>query len=523
LPPNPGYKLTRDGGLIIHPSLATANDTTMQNPSVDAVQGAGFGDAMSDLDRQFVSEREPVAHFLTYGVAGDITEKWFTVNDPDTEEADPELDRTVQDALAQLKFKARFTQAIEPERIYGWSLLVGAFTDASTLQALQNPLKLGSELKQLSVYPKTAVRIVTSETNPMSPRYGEPVIYELNRGNGVLTQIHYTRCCLVKSRGMVTSNALNDAVHTDSVLDVCWDDMTCGRNIRWGTAQYIYRTGSGFAVFGFPEGTTVQQLEAWSTSGAFSNIMGRTYLCLAQNGTQTNNGMTFDFKGVSGVALDPTPFFKTNIEQISIATGIPQAKLIGAQAGAVTGSEVNMQDYYKFISRCQSALEDVARWVIDRLAESGQIKLVASATATDKLREKLAKVFGKDYRHKTAQTYVLEWNSAFELSEKDEATIEVQHVQACQGKLDYMTKDEVRADEGLDPLPNGEGASITPKGLQLFNQQNQNPNNPNKPQDPNSQQQQMNQADKFLLIDLNPKKANHASKHGDSSSSSNPA
>jgi hypothetical protein len=338
------------------------------------------------------------------------------------------------------------------------------------------------------------VHVVETDYNPMSLRYGEPIIYELNRGNGLLTEVHYSRCCLVKSRGMTTTNALNDTIHSDSVLDIVWDDMTCGRNIRWGAAQWMYRTGSGFAVIGFPAGTTQDKLESWSSSGAFANLMSRTYICIAQNDPQTNNGMTFDFVGAKGVALDPTPFFKTNLEQISIATGVPQAKLIGAQAGAVTGSEVNMQDYYKVVSRCQYALEDVIRWIIDRMAEAGQIKLVSSSsTATDKLKEKLAKVFGVDFKHKRAQTYTVEWNNPFEMSPKDEATTELLHEQANQIKLEYMPKDEVRALEGLDPLPNGEGKGIAPKGISLFNKGG----NPQK-QDP--MQNQLNQSDMFITF-----------------------
>jgi phage-related protein (TIGR01555 family) len=506
MPPNQGYKITKDGGLILHSSIAV--DNAMSNPSADSIQGAGFGDSITDLDRQFVSEREPVAHFLTYGVAADISEKWFTVNDPDTEEADPALDRGVQDALAGLKAKARFTQAVSFERVYGWSLIVGAFTDAASLASLKKPLKSGSELKQLSVYPKTAVRIVTTDLDPMSPRYGEPVIYELNRGNGILTEIHFTRVCLVKSRGMATSNTLNDTSHSDSVLDVCWDDMTCGRNIRWGASQWMYRTGSGFAVIGFPAGTPVAKLEEYADSGAFANLMARTYMCIAQNSTTENNGVTLEFKGVSGVALDPTPFFKTNVEQIAIATGIPQAKLVGAQAGAVTGSEVNMQDYYKVVSRCQSALEDVVRWIIDRLSESGQIKLVSSSTAMD-------------YRHKTARNYLVEWNSAFELSEESEAQIENTHTQANSNKLKYMSKDEVRAEEGLDPLPDGAGEwKDVSEGLQLFNQKGI-PNDPKNPkakqeEEPNKLKEQLNNSDMFITFAPKPKhpaKVKHDDKH----------
>jgi hypothetical protein len=499
--PNPkGLRYTKDGGLIIHPDTAidTTEGSSIKIPQVDTALGAGFGDTITDSDRAFAAAREPVAHFLTYGVAADITDKWFKIDDPDTEEADPALDRTVQDALMQLKFKKQLTSALESERIYGWSLLVGGFDDVQNVADLNKPLRQGAELKQLAVYPTTKngckikqAEVSSKDENPSSPRFGEPVIYRLDRGQGSFLYVHYTRVCRVSTRS-----------DESSVLDPVWDDLNCGRNIRWGAAQWMYRTGPGFPVIGFPAGTTVDTMETWATSGAFADLMSRTYICIAQNGKDENNGMTFDFKGAAGVALDPTAFFKTNVEQISIATGIPQPKLVGAQAGAVTGSEVNVQGYFKFISGEQAKLEDVVRWVIDRLAESGQLTLV-TVGQDNKVLTMLKKVFSRDYRHKTAKTYNVEWNSAFELSALDKATVEDLHARANQTKLDYMTIDEVRAEENLDALPNGEGAGLKKANLNLFGEGQKSGG-------------QLESNDKFLVVDLNRKQKHAESDKGSS-------
>jgi hypothetical protein len=462
---------------MIHPDFgADAAADSIKIPATDTSYGAGFGDTIADTDRAFAAEREPVAHFLTYGVAADITEKWFIVNDPDTEEADPALDRTVQDALTELEFKKHLTEAIESERIYGKSLIVCGFSDAQTISALKQPLRKGSELLQLAVYPatKNAQKIKEYEVwkkdeNPDSSRYGEPVLYRLHRGGGSYLMVHYTRVCEIQTRSNATS-----------VLDPVWDDITCGRNIRWGASQWMYRTGGGFPCIGFPAGTTGEQLEAYHTSGAFRNLMSRTALFYAQNSAQENTGMIIDFKGLAGHALDPKPFFQTNLEQIAVATGIPQAKLIGAQAGQVTGSEVNMQDYFKVISREQQKLEKSVRWIIDKLAQSGQLTLVKAAVDKssdnyhiDLLKRMLRKVIKRDYRHKTAKNYIIEWNSAFELSELAQADIELKQEQANQARLEYMTVDEVRAisQYQLDPLPDGEGAKLKAPSLPFGNEE----------------------------------------------------
>lgn len=452
-----GYSVTKDNTLIIHPGV----DGSISVPQVDTAYGAGFGDSITDQDRAFAACREPIAHFLTFIVAADMVDKWFTINDPDTEEADPALDRTIQEQLSKLKFKRQLRKAVESARTYGRALIVGGFNDAKTPTDLKLPRRKGAELMQVAVYPETYqqhkvkdFQVETVDANPVSPRFGLPQTYKLYRvsmnetGQAVSDNItvHYTRVCEV-----------GDGT---SVLDKIWDDMGCGRNIRWGAAQWMYRVGSGFPVVGFPAGTTAAQLQEWFASGMFDNLMSRTGIFIAQNSTQENTGMTFEFKGPAGQSLDPTPFYENNVKQMAIATGYPQAKLVGAQAGAVTGSEVNQQEYYKAVSRDQeNYCEEPIRWVLECLAESGQIGLLK--VASDKwgfnFIRSLKRYVKRDYRHKSVSNYVIEWNSAFELSDKDEAQVEFTHAQTQEKKLGWMSKDEVRAEEGLDPLPDGAG------------------------------------------------------------------
>lgn len=459
MPKTKGVKIFKDGSMIIHPDI---EGDSIKIPQVDTAYGAGFGDSITDNDRVFAACREPIGHFLTFIVARDMVDKWFHVDDPDTEEADPALDRNIQAALTKLKFKKRLREALEASRTFGKALLVGGFNDAKNMDMLQLPLKKGSELLQLAVYPSIYKEqkvkdwsVWQKDDNEESRRFGKPVLYKLDRGGGSYFIVHYTRVVEV-----------GDGT---SVLDKVWDDMCCGRNIRWGAAQWMYRTGGGFPVIGFPAGTNADQLETYHNSGAFTNLMSRTAIFIAQNSQAENDGMTFSFEGAQGRALDPQPFFQSNIEQIAIATGYPQAKLIGAQAGAVTGSEVNQQEYYKAISRDQEEIEYVVRWVIDRLADSGQLSIVKAVTDKSDsyhvklLKSMLRRVIRRDYRHKTAENYVIEWNSAFELSELDEADVELKRAQANRAKLAYMTPDEVRAEENLDPLPNGEGATLQKK------------------------------------------------------------
>lgn len=443
MPADPkGIRKMRDGGLIIHSAADTSQGSSIRIPSVSTELGAGFGDEITDNDREFAAEREPVAHFLTYGITVDVFDKWFIVDDPSTQGGDPKIDELVQDALTLLKAKQVCTEALEYERIYGWSLLVGSFSDVNDINDLDEPLDEGSQLLQLVAYPKTKIQVWIKEINENSERFGEPIVYRIDRGGGRFLYVHYSRCCLVQTR-----------VSGKSVLDPIWDDLTCGRNIRWGASQWMYRTGGGFPVIKFPPGTTLEQLEAWVDGGTFTNLMSRTYIGITGD-------MDFKFEGAMGRALDPQPFFHTNLEQISAGSGVPEPILRGAQAGQLTGSEVNQQQYFKVISRIQASLERTIRWIIDCLTEARQIKGLPYL-ADEKIPQKIKRWIKHDVEPKPQPfQYTIEWVSAFELTEIDQANAELLKEQANQVRLQYMTVDEVRKMNELEELPNGEGASL---------------------------------------------------------------
>jgi len=140
---------------------------------------------------------------------------------------------------------------------------------------------------------------------------------------------------------------------------------------------------------------------------------------------------------------------------------------VGAQAGAVVGSELNQQEYYKVISRVQASFEDTIRWVIDKLVASrqimvsGQLKIDQDALGLFDKIKKWTGISAADALPKPEPfKYVIEWESAFELSEVDQKQADLLAEQANEVRLKYMTVDEVRALNELKPLPNGEGAKL---------------------------------------------------------------
>jgi hypothetical protein len=411
-------KAERRGGVTISQDalsrLASDQGGSIRVSRAGTSQGTGFGDSITDSDREWAVTREPVAHRVTYMVADDVFDKWFTVDDPKTEGGDPDLDRKIQTELRRLEAQSVLSNALALERTYGWSLLIGAFSDARSTSDLVKPLIVGSVLTDLAVYPKTKVTSVERDRDPESELFGEPIIYNVDRGSGRRLRVHYTRTISIQTRPTGLS-----------VLDPVWDDLTNLRNIRWGMGQTIYRYGSGFPVITL-NGKTLDQIQAYLDSGYFSNLMSRTYLL-------KNDQIDIDFKGVAGSALNPEPYYRAVLENLSAGTGIPEAVLRGAQAGAVSGSEVNEREYFKVVSSVQSKVEPYVRQLVSWVLNQAGVGV---------------------------EDFEINWRGGFEPSDHDKAATELLHQQARQIEETYKTLDEVRKSEGLQPLQKGQGTTI---------------------------------------------------------------
>jgi hypothetical protein len=389
------------------------------------VRGAGatwqasFGMALNERDLLFAVRREPVAWRLVFGVAHDIWDKGFTVEEV-AEKPDLNWSREVSKVLDDLNAKANFTQMSIFERLFGWSIVAITYVDRGT--NVSAPVTSPKEIRQLLPYCTLQFTVQGSDEDkkPDSDRFGLPEFYTLRREGVAQARLHYTRAIHCATR------LLDHPYKGVSVLEPLYDDLTVLRNIRWGLGQTIFRYGRGFPDVTVT-GAKQADLDALEDSRQFANLTARTYFLHSDKSV-------LEFKGLAGRALDPTPYYEPILESIAIGSSFPKAQLRGAQAGGLEGSEVNQSDYFKYISGLQTLLEPNVWDLIDRLMETGQIRRVS------------------DYR--------VVWPGGVELSEKDRASVELMQAQARTLKLQYSKVDEVRAEEDKAALPDKAGEVV---------------------------------------------------------------
>jgi hypothetical protein len=170
--------------------------------------------------------------------------------------------------------------------------------------------------------------------------------------------------------------------------------------------------------FTFPKDYTADQIKAFFATLGDPNV--RTFIALPED-------KDLEIMGAAGKVLDPSLFTDIALRSISMGSGIPKQKLEGTEAGAITGSEVNQREYYKYVSDQQKLYEaEIIGPLIDMMMAIGQIQPDV------------------DYR--------VEWANAFQLDPKTEAETELIQAQSDLILLKYMTMDEVREKRGKKPL-----------------------------------------------------------------------
>ena len=400
------------------------------------VRGAGptwqaeFGMPLNEEDLLFGARREPVANRVVFQFAHDVFDKWFRVEEV-AEKPDPYFDKEVQKVLSTLNAKDVFTRAAVYERLFGWAIIALTYVDYG--KNIESPVQGPKQIRELVPYTTLQLTVQSSDEDkdPDSPRFGLPLFYSLRRSGVTQTKLHFSRVIHLATR------LLEHPFRGMSVLEPIYDDDTVWRNIRWSLGETLNRYGSGFPDITAKGASTPKKIDEFLNSAQFKQLRARSIFVHDEN-------TTLEFKGVAGRALDPKSYCDPILESFSTGTGIPTAVMRGAQAGALTGSEVNEREYFKLISDAQSRYEPAVRQLINALIACGQIQTQV-----------------KDYK--------IVWFGGFELSDTQKAQIALNFAQAREKMLNWMMIDEVRAEQGLKSLPNGQGQLVL--GVERLKQQ----------------------------------------------------
>lgn len=386
-----------------------------------------FGANISNADRTYAILRTPVGHRVVFTLAHDIWDKGFTLEIEGADEAkNKDFNDKVQAELRRLKAKKELNRMTIFERGYGWAIIgisyVGTLDHSVKYDPLAEPTKRNEikghrDIVDLRAYGPTNITSVEEDKIATSDRYGFPKEYRIEAGGSKRFRLHYTRAIHVATR------LLKHDWRGKSVLDPLWDDIVTLQNERWSMGQTLFRYGPGFPDIEF-SGAEKDKIQAWVDSGAMNNLFIGSFFA-------HNKDQKLEFKGTSGVALDPMNYYLPIMESISLASSIPLAILRGAQAGALTGSEVNEREYQGLLSDEQSMYEDAL------------IELITAILKQPRMQEAPAE--GQQAAAEPEiPDFKIVWQSGMELTEVEKVDSEIKEAQLLVTRGQWLTRNEIR-------------------------------------------------------------------------------
>ncbi len=401
---------------------AAASDTYGVRGGGAASWQARWGMPLNEQDLLFAVRREPICKRTVVDVAYDMFAKGFTIEEI-SEKPDPAWSLEVSNVLDGLNAKANLTRLFLYERLFGWSILALTYVDYG--KDASDPVQSPREIRELMPYSSLQCTVESSDedSDSKSARFGLPLFYRVRRDDLGASQdrIHFSRVIHCATR------LLDHPWKGVPVLEVLYDDQTVLRNARWALGETLVRTAAGFADITL-KGAKAKQVADFEAEQNLRQLNQRTYFVHPDNAT-------VGWVGPAGKALNPEPYLNPILESESCGSRIPLSHLRGANAGSLAGSEVNDREYWGGIAALQKLAEPIIWGLVDRLIETGQIS----------------------FKYGKRRDYRVVWPAGFELTESAKAAIELQLAQARNLKCNWKTVDEVRAEEDLPPLPNGEG------------------------------------------------------------------
>jgi hypothetical protein len=305
----------------------------------------GFTDTITDKDYREAVERNQAAHAIVVDVASDA----FTGFKAGA------LDANIQQLFDEM-ISAPMRAAYMFCRMYGYCGLLIGYADDTDLSV---PTKGGAKIEYLQAIPKDWIEEIVYKK-----RDGYPVLpltpesYKVN--------ISTTPQTVDASRMVLLSNPSLDAgsIEGEPSLKAVFDLITVIKSMDWGVGQAMWRHGGGLTAFIVAD-TRDQQTQIDAIDELVTDINAMTTLTLPA-GTQ----MYSELNG----GLNPEPYYRVIMQQLSLGTRIPMSILIGSQAGALSASMKDRHDYYELLTDIQEdVLTPALVEILQRFQTSNQL------------------------------------------------------------------------------------------------------------------------------------------------------
>lgn len=234
---------------------------------------------------------------------------------------------SAQTAIKAFNINTIMKYALKNAQISGYSLIYIGYNDEGNYE---DPVEGNPQIDYFYVIPRAWV-----EQDIYARESTDRENYHLKQSSGKILKVHKSRFIRVKNDEDEIGR-FTPAYNSMQVLD----------HVLWSIGESMYRYGSGFPVLSVnrandvvvgKDGTKKRRGDLYTN--AMKDVSSMTYFVKDKDDD-------LEFQGANGKALNPAEYYDKAFQQVSVDLDVPVDILKGVAAGAVTGSETNLVEYY---------------------------------------------------------------------------------------------------------------------------------------------------------------------------------
>lgn len=309
--------------------------------------------------------RNGVTHKVINKLVRDRFDKWFEVQ-TESEEFIEKVNFHSSDKRGSLRIRSRMKRARNLAMRHGYSIIFIGYKDQA--KSIAEPVRNPQSIEYLRIIKKKHIKEIVLVTDSNSPFFGEVDHYVLRSdyfdiATGVETNLHSTRAILVQ-------NEESEEVESRSLLKPCYNWINIFDNISWSVGQSFFRQAGGFPVLTINNWGSLEEDVKDDIAATWANVN-------SMSGWIAGEGDSIDFKGAEGRALKPAEYVDAGVRMLAMSFDVPMPIIEGVNAGAVTGSETNLKDYFSDIGGAQILQEQpIVENIFSRMQETNQLPTV---------------------------------------------------------------------------------------------------------------------------------------------------
>lgn len=325
-----------------------------------------LGDDFELLDRIFIRNLDDSLRTKAFErtIAGPIITKevsdaiapGFTLDNPDTN-IDPETGptKTYTKVFNDL-IKAPLTIALILAKTYGTSYLMVVYKENELTANVSTEVSESAKPTRLRPISKTWItgtkyKIEGDSSSGISQLTLDEKLF------GKEYSVHISRLITIENSDI---NLTSTSLQSGSMIDRIYDLAVSESAMIYGSSTAYWRLAAGLLKVKMPN--DINDDDETEVINAMANLNAKTVI------TETEGYEVSFVDSIKGI-VDPSPFHEVLIRALSSRTGIPKSILYGLSTGAVTGSELDRNNYVEHEITIQAWIEPYIKSLLELFSD----------------------------------------------------------------------------------------------------------------------------------------------------------